>query len=106
MKNSKNPIKKFLSLILGKGRTTPTGKESLDEEDMQECIETRELASDYLDEDIDDSHKARLRNHLLRCHGCKAFIDTLKRTISLLASLPKAEPPESSIEEIKKRTET
>ncbi len=106
MKNSKNPIKKFLSLVLGKGKTPPTRKESLDEEDMEECIEIRELASDYLEEDLDDSHKARVRNHLLRCHGCKAFVDTLKRTISLLTSLPKTEPPKDSIEEIKKRTRT
>lgn len=60
-----------------------------------ECAEVRELASEYLDEELQGGILATLRRHLAECDNCNAFINTLKRTIGMMRELPLAKAPDS-----------
>ena len=62
-----------------------------------DCGEVRDLASDYLDGDVDGSLRGRIVAHLERCGLCRAFVESLRATVSLLGSLERAEPPQSLI---------
>ena len=55
------------------------------------CIKLRQLASEYLDGELDARTLWRFRFHMERCDGCGAFVSTLRATIETLNSLP-AEP--------------
>lgn len=59
-----------------------------------ECREIRELSSGYLDGDIDRTMIDRVASHLDKCPPCRAFVNTLKRTIDLMRGIPKQEAPE------------
>ena len=59
-----------------------------------DCGEVRDLASDYLDNEVGGSLRRRIAAHLGQCGLCQAFVDTLKATISLLGSFePEKAPP-------------
>ena len=57
------------------------------------CIKLRQLASDYLDGDMDARTLWRFRYHMEHCGGCGAFVSTLRATIEALNSLPAAPAP-------------
>lgn len=52
------------------------------------CAELRKLASDYLEADISEEMRDRIRRHLEQCGNCDRFIETLRSTISMLGELP------------------
>ena len=56
-----------------------------------DCGEVRDLASDYLEDDVDGSVRGRIAIHLGQCSVCKAFVETLRATISLLGSFEREE---------------
>jgi len=62
------------------------------------CREVRELASDYLEQSqgrraLDETLLEKVQRHLQACRPCVSFMNTLKRTVDLLAGLPPAEAP-------------
>ena len=59
-----------------------------------ECREIRDMSSDYLDGNIDRTMIDRVASHLDKCPPCRAFVNTLKRTIDLMRGIPKQEAPE------------
>ena len=59
-----------------------------------DCTEVREFSSDYLDDEVKESVRARIAAHLGQCGPCRAFVETLKATIALLGSFePQQAPP-------------
>ena len=58
-----------------------------------DCGEVRDLASDYLDDEVDGSVRGRIAAHLGQCGVCQAFVDTLRATISLLGSFERESAP-------------
>ena len=60
-----------------------------------DCGEVRDLASDYLDDEVDVSLRGRIAAHLGQCGLCAAFIETLRATISLLGSFEPEKAPSS-----------
>ena len=59
-----------------------------------DCVEVRNLSSDFIDEELDDAAVQRVRTHISWCGPCNAFINTLRSTIDLLRASPKHEAPE------------
>ena len=66
------------------------------------CEELRDSASDYIDGDISESLSSRIRVHLGLCDGCQGWLGGLWSTVRLLRALPKAEPPESLMANIRR----
>ena len=64
------------------------------------CVKLRQLASDYLDGELDARTLWRFRYHMERCDGCGAFVSTLRATIESLNSLPAAPAPAGLREKI------
>ena len=60
-----------------------------------DCAETRELASDYLEDDLAPRKRAGVQFHLDRCGPCRAFVEALSATIALLGRLPPVPAPAS-----------
>ena len=57
------------------------------------CRRIRRRLSPYLEGDLGDAERARLRTHLETCTACAAELDALQRTLGLLNGLPDVEPP-------------
>lgn len=57
------------------------------------CPRTRKRLNPYLEGDLSDAERARIRAHLEACSGCAAELDALRRTLKLLGELPDVEPP-------------
>ncbi len=60
-----------------------------------DCGEVRDLASDYLDDEVDRSVRSKIASHLGQCSVCTAFVETLKATIGLLGSFEREQAPPS-----------
>ncbi len=60
-----------------------------------DCIDTRQLSSDYLEENLPPKKLAAIQNHLSSCRPCRAFVDTLASTIGILSRFPRATAPSS-----------
>ena len=60
-----------------------------------DCAETRELASDYLDDDLAPRRRSAIQRHLDKCGPCRAFVEALSTTIGLLGRLPQVSAPAS-----------
>ncbi len=60
-----------------------------------DCGEVRKSSSDYLEEDLPPQKLASVHAHLSKCGPCRAFVDTLSSTISMLARIPRVSPPAS-----------
>ena len=60
-----------------------------------DCGEVRDLASDYLDDEVDRSVRSKIASHLGKCSVCTAFVETLRATVSLLGSFERQQAPPS-----------
>ncbi|PKB77943.1 MAG: hypothetical protein BZY88_20320 [SAR202 cluster bacterium Io17-Chloro-G9] len=60
-----------------------------------DCIDTRKLSSDYLEEGLPPKKASAVQTHLSNCGPCRAFVDTLASTIGVLRRFPGATPPAS-----------
>ena len=60
-----------------------------------DCIDMRQLSSDYLEESLPPKKAAAVQTHLGNCGPCRAFVDTLASTIGILRRFPGANPPDS-----------
>lgn len=58
------------------------------------CQELVELASDYLEDVLPASDRARIEAHLQACDGCTEYVAQLRRTVELTGRLaPEALDP-------------
>ena len=57
------------------------------------CADTRNIASDYLDEDVEPDLRRRVRDHLEKCGPCVSFLNTLRATVGLLRNLESTPAP-------------
>jgi predicted anti-sigma-YlaC factor YlaD len=51
-----------------------------------DCRQVLEQVSDYLDADMAQELVQRIEAHFADCSGCRVYVDTVKRTISLYRS--------------------
>ncbi len=62
---------------------------------MLTCKEFMQELSDYLDESVDASIKAKLEEHIMECPNCWVICDTTKKTIRIYKGMdPYAMPPD------------
>ena len=70
-----------------------------------QCDLVRELLSPYIDDELDPAERQRVDSHLESCQSCREEFDSIRKTISLVQSLPVIEPKRSfAISETKKKT--
>ena len=62
--------------------------------DDLDCKDVKELSSDYIDGDLEDTKASQLSRHLSWCAPCNAFVNTLRATVELLRATPKQEAPD------------
>ncbi len=68
-----------------------------------ECRAMFERLSEYLDEELDPGLCASLEDHMEDCAPCRAFLDSLRATVDLLAEAPRRELPEETRRELVER---
>lgn len=61
---------------------------------MLTCKEFLQELSDYLDESVDASIKARLEEHIMECPNCWVICDTTKKTIRIYKGMEPYSLPE------------
>lgn len=49
------------------------------------CADAIELMTDFLDDALSRQDLENFEEHLVRCEGCRVFLDQLRRTITLAA---------------------
>ena len=70
-----------------------------------QCDLVRELLSPYIDDELDPEERQRVDSHLQSCQSCREEFDSIRKTISLVQSMPVIEPRRSfAISETKKKT--
>lgn len=60
---------------------------------MLTCKEFLQELSDYLDESVDASVKAKLEEHIMECPNCWVICDTTKKTIRIYKGMDPYEIP-------------
>jgi predicted anti-sigma-YlaC factor YlaD len=50
------------------------------------CIEVLRELSNYVDEEVSSTLRARIESHVQQCPGCKAMIDGVRNVIQLVGS--------------------
>jgi Putative zinc-finger len=58
-----------------------------------ECRAVVELASDYLDRDLDPDSYRRVADHLAGCDACRQYVDQVRQTVRLVSALYRGGPP-------------
>jgi anti-sigma factor RsiW len=59
------------------------------------CRTVVELASDFVDGDLDPERHRRVLAHLARCDGCEQYLDQVRVTVRLVSALYRRGPPGS-----------
>src|SRR5438094_9199033 len=49
------------------------------------CREVRQELANYMEDDIDEQLRVRIEQHFLRCDGCSALYDSLRKIIYLVS---------------------
>jgi anti-sigma factor RsiW len=52
------------------------------------CREFVELATDYLEDVLDDETRARFDEHMAICPGCETYLAQMKETVARLGEIP------------------
>ncbi|MGH7272630.1 MAG: anti-sigma factor family protein [Polyangiaceae bacterium] len=66
---------------------------------MMRCTEVTELTTEYLNGRLPFWHRLAFRMHVAMCRHCRAFLDHVRKTITLLGRLPpQPVPPETRAE--------
>jgi anti-sigma factor RsiW len=55
--------------------------------EMLSCREVVELVTAYLEGALSEAEEVRFEEHLAMCDGCAAYLDQMRRTISLVGRL-------------------
>ncbi len=69
-----------------------------------DCDDVQSLASDYVDQDLDETVLAKVHRHLEFCRPCQAFISSFSKTVRLLRSVPQEQAPGALTQGIIERT--
>ena len=73
------------------------------ERDDPECVEVRNVSSDYVAGELDQALLDKVNSHLEWCQPCQSFFNTLRATIGLLGSSKKQEASPSFRERLRER---
>ncbi|HKA85269.1 MAG TPA: zf-HC2 domain-containing protein [Acidimicrobiales bacterium] len=57
-----------------------------------DCRTVVELASDYVDRDLDPDDQDRVAAHLGGCDGCERYVDQVRQTVRLVGRLRRPYP--------------
>lgn len=68
-----------------------------------ECAEARDMASDYVDDDVEPALGRRIRSHLEKCAPCLSFFNTLRATVELLRNMERRQAPPEFRDRVKAR---
>jgi len=60
---------------------------------MMKCEEVARLLSLYLDGEVSEAERAGIEGHLDSCEKCRSEVETLRKTIALVKSLPPVKAP-------------
>lgn len=85
MANERSLIQRLLGFFLSRGEKVPAEGQFPSKVD---CIQVREMASDYVEEDLPGGMLATIRRHLDECKHCTAFINTFRGTIEMMRDMP------------------
>ncbi len=58
-----------------------------------DCIEVRELSSEYIDGELHEAADTKITKHVGWCKPCSSFVSTLRATVGLLRAAPKRKAP-------------
>ena len=64
------------------------------------CKELVELITDYLEEALSDEDRTRFEDHLVRCGGCREYLQQMRSVIGLSRQLSEEPLPESVRDEL------
>ena len=67
------------------------------------CADARDLASDYLDDDMEPALGGRIRAHLQKCGPCLSFFNTMRATVGLLKNMEARKAPPEFADRLKAR---
>ncbi|MBI2867333.1 MAG: zf-HC2 domain-containing protein [Chloroflexi bacterium] len=70
--------------------------------DHHGCQKLRDMASDYVDDQLSSEQRSQANTHLGICPPCRAFVETLKRTVRALGSLGQEKAPDTLKQRLKK----
>ena len=79
------PVMSILSRLFRRGSQ---------DEDL-DCQEVKDLASDYVDEEMEEPLAVRVRRHLSFCPPCQSFISSFTSTVRALRSMPQERAPDA-----------
>jgi anti-sigma factor RsiW len=57
-----------------------------------DCRTVVEIASDYIDGDLDADRHHRVVAHLAGCDGCERYVDQVRQTVRLVGRLQRVAP--------------
>ncbi len=70
-----------------------------------QCDLVRELLSPYIDDELDLEERQRVDSHLQSCQSCREEFDSIRKSASLVRSMPVIEPRRSfAVSEAKRKT--
>lgn len=64
------------------------------------CTDVFSHICDKLDQDLDSPKCRRIKKHLEECPNCSAYLESLKRTISLYRAYPTTKAPAGAAKKI------
>jgi anti-sigma factor (TIGR02949 family) len=67
------------------------------------CDEVRDRLSEYLDEEMASAERSELVSHIERCRSCASELETIRRTVELVSSLPRLSAPPELAREVRTR---
>ena len=62
------------------------------------CREMVELVTDYLEDALPGTERARFEAHIAGCDGCTAYLEQMRATIALTGRLTEEEIPPGALE--------
>lgn len=65
------------------------------------CVDARNSASDYIDDDMEPALGRRIRAHLEKCPPCLSFFNTLRATVGLLRKMESRQAPPDFADRVK-----
>jgi len=59
------------------------------------CKELTELITDYLEQRLSETERARFEQHLAICEACVTYLDQMRLTVKALGAKPRVEIPKA-----------
>ena len=64
------------------------------------CKEVVDLLSEYLAEEVAETHLHEIRAHLRGCRNCTALLDSLRTTVKLMHNLEAEDFPAEAVDDL------